>query len=100
MHLKLFKDVIYARNYVCGQTNIKIPLLVIHCYYGFTSKVVCMFFTFLQFAINSGEVMAMEDLPINDGAGQSYGYTLYQTTFANSARSLEIRGLRDYGQVR
>ena len=41
----------------------------------------------------------MEDLPINNNAGQSYGYTLYRTTVSNIAGSLDIRELRDYGQV-
>ena len=44
--------------------------------------------------------MAMEDLPINNNAGQSYGYVLYRTTISSNVKSVEIRDLRDYGQVK
>lgn len=43
--------------------------------------------------------MSMEDLPVNNGAGQSYGYTLYRTKISDSAKELVIENLRDYGQV-
>ena len=52
-----------------------------------------------QDTIESEHVLAMEDLPINADAGQSYGYTLYRTTIPGSAGSLDIKDLRDYGQV-
>ena len=43
--------------------------------------------------------MSMEDLPVNNGAGQSYGYTLYRTKVSDKAKQLVIENLRDYGQV-
>ncbi|CAB3986419.1 beta-galactosidase-1 2, partial [Paramuricea clavata] len=52
-----------------------------------------------QDTIESEHVLAMEDLPINADAGQSYGYTLYRTTIPGSAVSLDIQDLRDYGQI-
>ena len=40
----------------------------------------------------------MEALPINDGNGQSYGYTLYTATVSvPSATDLTIRGYVRYG---
>ncbi|XP_028403991.1 beta-galactosidase-1-like protein 2 [Dendronephthya gigantea] len=49
--------------------------------------------------IESEYVVPIENLPINNDAGQSYGYTLYRTTLPNSAHTLDIKELRDYGQV-
>lgn len=53
----------------------------------------------LEQEVSSEDIMSMEDLPINNGAGQSYGYTLYRTTISVSAKELVIENLRDYGQV-
>lgn len=44
--------------------------------------------------VKSPHVMAMEDLPINEGNGQAYGYTLYRTriTVPKGGATLTIRG--------
>ncbi|XP_023589793.1 beta-galactosidase-1-like protein 2 [Trichechus manatus latirostris] len=47
--------------------------------------------------IKSENPVNMENLPVNDGNGQSFGYTLYETTIASSG---VLSGLvRDRGQV-
>lgn len=47
--------------------------------------------------VNSEKPVNMENLPINNGNGQSFGYTLYETTIASSG---VLSGLvRDRGQV-
>uniref|UniRef100_G3UE42 Galactosidase beta 1 like 2 n=1 Tax=Loxodonta africana TaxID=9785 RepID=G3UE42_LOXAF len=47
--------------------------------------------------VKSENPLNMENLPINDGNGQSFGYTLYETTIASSG---VLSGLvRDRGQV-
>ncbi|KAM9657930.1 beta-galactosidase-1-like protein 2 isoform 2-T2 [Trichechus inunguis] len=47
--------------------------------------------------IKSENPVNMENLPVNDGNGQSFGYTLYETTIASSGI---LSGLvRDRGQV-
>ncbi|CAL4143066.1 unnamed protein product, partial [Meganyctiphanes norvegica] len=52
-------------------------------------------------SIQSPTVLAMEDLPINNGAGQSYGYTLYRTYITiDSEAKLTIQGhVRDLALV-
>uniref|UniRef100_A0A8C0LW57 Beta-galactosidase n=1 Tax=Canis lupus familiaris TaxID=9615 RepID=A0A8C0LW57_CANLF len=47
--------------------------------------------------VSSEKPVNMENLPVNDGNGQSFGYTLYETTIASSG---VLSGLvRDRGQV-
>ena len=43
----------------------------------------------------------MEDLPINNGSGQSFGFTVYRKTVEIEANSqLKIRGhIRDFAQI-
>ena len=51
--------------------------------------------------VRSPTVLAMEDLPINNDSGQSYGFTVYRKTVNIEANSqLRVRGhIRDFAQV-
>ncbi|XP_030188810.1 beta-galactosidase-1-like protein 2 isoform X2 [Lynx canadensis] len=52
---------------------------------------------YMEEPVNSEKPVNMENLPINNGNGQSFGYTLYETTIASSG---VLSGLvRDRGQV-
>ncbi|XP_021551916.1 beta-galactosidase-1-like protein 2 [Neomonachus schauinslandi] len=52
---------------------------------------------YMEEPVNSEKPLNMENLPINNGNGQSFGYTLYETTIASSGI---LSGLvRDRGQV-
>ncbi|XP_058400748.1 beta-galactosidase-1-like protein 2 isoform X4 [Diceros bicornis minor] len=52
---------------------------------------------YLETPVNSEKPVNMENLPVNNGNGQSFGYTLYETTIASSG---VLSGLvRDRGQV-
>ncbi|XP_072810121.1 beta-galactosidase-1-like protein 2 isoform X1 [Vicugna pacos] len=52
---------------------------------------------YLEEPVSSEKPVNMENLPINDGNGQSFGYTLYETTITSSGT---LSGLvRDRGQV-
>ncbi|KAB1254885.1 Beta-galactosidase-1-like protein 2 [Camelus dromedarius] len=52
---------------------------------------------YLEEPVSSEKPVNMENLPINDGNGQSFGYTLYETTITSSGI---LSGLvRDRGQV-
>uniref|UniRef100_A0A452TK93 Beta-galactosidase-1-like protein 2 n=1 Tax=Ursus maritimus TaxID=29073 RepID=A0A452TK93_URSMA len=52
---------------------------------------------YMEEPVNSEKPVNMENLPINNGNGQSFGYTLYETTIASSGI---LSGLvRDRGQV-
>lgn len=43
----------------------------------------------------------MENLPVNNGNGQSYGYTLYETAIGNSGGTLDaMKHVRDRALVR
>ncbi len=41
--------------------------------------------------------MPMEFLPVNEGSGQGYGYTLYRTLIPEDSHSVRVHELRDYG---
>ncbi|XP_012585128.1 PREDICTED: beta-galactosidase-1-like protein 2 isoform X1 [Condylura cristata] len=52
---------------------------------------------YMEAPVNSDKPVNMENLPVNDGNGQSFGYTLYETTIASSG---VLSGLVcDRGQV-
>lgn len=41
----------------------------------------------------------MEELPINNNGGQSFGYIVYQTKIPQDSKKLEITSYRDRAQV-
>ena len=41
----------------------------------------------------------MEMLSVNKGAGQGYGFVMYRTAAPNDAKTIGIRGLKDFGVV-
>ena len=43
--------------------------------------------------------LSMELLPLNNGAGQGYGYILYRTTIPSTSSKVTITDLRDHGVV-
>ena len=43
--------------------------------------------------------MPMEYLPLNDGAGQGYGYVMYRTTIPSNSEKVTISSLNDNGVV-
>ena len=43
--------------------------------------------------------LSMELLPLNNGAGQGYGYVLYRTTIPSTSSKVTITDLRDHGVV-
>lgn len=51
--------------------------------------------------VKSSSLLSMEDLPINNGNGQSYGFTVYRKTVNLEASStLKVRNhIRDLAQV-
>jgi hypothetical protein len=49
--------------------------------------------------IYSKTLHSMERLPIHDGAGQSYGFTLYDTRIKGKGSRLKISGVKDRGIV-
>ncbi|XP_070345985.1 beta-galactosidase-1-like protein 2 isoform X2 [Equus asinus] len=52
---------------------------------------------YMEAPINSEQPVNMENLPVNNGNGQSFGYTLYETTIASSGVLSAF--VRDRGQV-
>ncbi|XP_010842052.1 PREDICTED: beta-galactosidase-1-like protein 2 [Bison bison bison] len=52
---------------------------------------------FLELPVTSEHPVNMENLPINGGSGQSFGYTLYETTITASGVLTAL--VRDRGQV-
>uniref|UniRef100_A0A8D1VUS0 Beta-galactosidase n=1 Tax=Sus scrofa TaxID=9823 RepID=A0A8D1VUS0_PIG len=53
---------------------------------------------YIKEPVTSEKPVNMENLPINDGNGQSFGYTLYETTITSSGILSAL--VRDRGQVR
>uniref|UniRef100_H3B9D4 Beta-galactosidase n=1 Tax=Latimeria chalumnae TaxID=7897 RepID=H3B9D4_LATCH len=50
-------------------------------------------------AIQSQKPINMENLPINNGNGQSYGYTLYEVTLPSSGKFISKNNVRDRAQL-
>ena len=53
----------------------------------------------MQPPLESDNPVPMEYLDVNDGWGQSYGYTLYRTIIPSTSEQVKIFGLRDFGVV-
>ena len=50
-------------------------------------------------ATDSDKPVSMERLPIHSGAGQSYGFTLYDTRISGRGSKLKVSGVKDRGIV-
>ncbi len=52
-----------------------------------------------QVPFQSDKVMPMEYLPVNDDAGQGFGYIMYRTTIPSTSEKVTISSLNDMGVV-
>lgn len=57
-------------------------------------------FLFLSQPISSVKPICMEELSVNQGNGQSYGYILYETVITTSGLLTTKNHVQDRGQVR
>uniref|UniRef100_A0A4W3HNF1 Galactosidase beta 1 like 2 n=1 Tax=Callorhinchus milii TaxID=7868 RepID=A0A4W3HNF1_CALMI len=86
-----------------GQTLPKVPVVTFKMAYGTVhlKEYISLWdaLKFLQMPITSDTPINMENLPINSGSGQAFGYTLYSTVITSGGTLASENHVRDRAQV-
>ena len=82
---------LFAKKYTHQQDNFRKSFRIV--------VVSLFFFVLFKTPLETENVMAMEQLPINNHGGQGYGFILYQKELDTIPREITIHNISDRAQV-